>query len=481
MAVIWRLMRKLLIILFILISVGAYSQSKYYVATDGDNGADGAIGTPWATWQKAFDTAEAGDTVFFRGGTYSSSVTNGRGIQYDPDNSHGNNGTSGNRIVYINYPGETPIMDYSNVENTSSVDPWVYGIQIDNLEYVTFKGLQFKNLLQRDDTTDYGVYDICVGLEIENDCGNLEFRNMVGHNIGGIVFRTNGTTGTDTIRIVNSDAYSACDSLHADNPGSYGTGFSISGVADSVGTIIVDSCRSWMAADQGFTNPYGARTIYNLNWSFNHNDATGGNGTGFKSGANSGSLDTPSRLDSIYKEYNRCIAAYGGILTSGDGFTTNEGGPYYNGYTYNLNNSLALGMGRTGIRLRKNTEEGGEAGARTLINNIGFDNGVADYFLEGTVNTITTNSWNDPPDVTVTAADWKDIDSTNVMTALMGARQSDGSLPDLGNVLQLAFGSDLIDAGTGVLNDLGPYQYESSKGIINNNKWIIYNGKIILF
>jgi hypothetical protein len=314
------------------------------------------------------------------------------------------------------------------VENTSSSDPWVYGIKIDNLEYVDFKGLQFQYLFQRDDTTDYGVYDICVGIEVGNDVGNLEFRNMVGHHVGGIVFRTNGTTGTDTIRIVNSDAYSACDSLHADNPGSYGTGWSFSGVSDSVGVVIGDSLRSWMCADQGFTNPYGANTYLNYCWSVNHNDATGGDGHGFKASANSGSLNSESRLDSIYKEYNRCIAAYGGIVSeSGDGYTTNETGPYYNGYTYHLNNCLSLGMGRTGFRLRPNTENGGEAGERTLTNNIGYNNISQDYLLAGTVNTYYTNSWDDPPNVTVTDADWLDIDSANVMSVLLGDRQADGS------------------------------------------------------
>ena len=43
---------------------------EYFVATDGDDAADGAAAKPWRTIQRAADVASAGDTVTIRGGVY---------------------------------------------------------------------------------------------------------------------------------------------------------------------------------------------------------------------------------------------------------------------------------------------------------------------------------------------------------------------------------------------------------------------------
>jgi hypothetical protein len=70
---------------------------NYYV--DGTNGndqtGDGSFSDPWETIQKAADTADAGDTVYIRAGTYRETVT--------PANS----GTSGNPITFKPYNDET--------------------------------------------------------------------------------------------------------------------------------------------------------------------------------------------------------------------------------------------------------------------------------------------------------------------------------------------------------------------------------------
>ena len=72
--------------------------ATYYVATDGDDEAGGAIGTPWATVGKANTTLAAGDTVYFRAGTHSGFT----GSCVDPANT----GTSGNVITYSGYEDE---------------------------------------------------------------------------------------------------------------------------------------------------------------------------------------------------------------------------------------------------------------------------------------------------------------------------------------------------------------------------------------
>ena len=73
----------------------------YYVAPGGDDNDPGTQSHPWATFQHAADTAQPGDTVCFRGGTYAVA-----------DDIHlTRSGTANVPIIFIAYPGETPILD----------------------------------------------------------------------------------------------------------------------------------------------------------------------------------------------------------------------------------------------------------------------------------------------------------------------------------------------------------------------------------
>ena len=65
-------MKILLVYLFFLISINLSAQTGgvYFVPVDGDDNNPGTYTQPWATWNKAFATADAGDTVYFRGGVY---------------------------------------------------------------------------------------------------------------------------------------------------------------------------------------------------------------------------------------------------------------------------------------------------------------------------------------------------------------------------------------------------------------------------
>jgi hypothetical protein len=70
------------------------------VAPGGNDAHPGTEGQPWATFQHAADTAQPGDTVCFRGGTYAT------------EDAHlTRSGTASAAITFIAYPGETPILD----------------------------------------------------------------------------------------------------------------------------------------------------------------------------------------------------------------------------------------------------------------------------------------------------------------------------------------------------------------------------------
>ena len=72
--------------------------STWYVATTGSDAAAGDISHPFKTIQKAVDVAQAGDTIYVRGGTYHERVR------------MKGSGTAGNPITLTNYNGETVII-----------------------------------------------------------------------------------------------------------------------------------------------------------------------------------------------------------------------------------------------------------------------------------------------------------------------------------------------------------------------------------
>lgn len=74
-----------------------------YVATDGSDTNPGTIDQPWKTIQKAADSVDAGATVYVRGGVYNGAVT----INVS--------GTPGDPITFRSHPGETAIIDGSNL------------------------------------------------------------------------------------------------------------------------------------------------------------------------------------------------------------------------------------------------------------------------------------------------------------------------------------------------------------------------------
>ncbi len=72
----------------------------YYVAPGGSDDAPGTEAQPWATFQQAADTAQPGDAVCFRGGTYPTEETHLT-----------RSGMADAPITFIAYPGESPILD----------------------------------------------------------------------------------------------------------------------------------------------------------------------------------------------------------------------------------------------------------------------------------------------------------------------------------------------------------------------------------
>ncbi len=87
-----------------------YAEPKGSIDLDDNTSGTGSgtIGDPWSVGQ-AMATAQAGDTVYFRGGHYYAGQSNNDANlgYYNPTNS----GTVGNPITFAAYTGETPVMD----------------------------------------------------------------------------------------------------------------------------------------------------------------------------------------------------------------------------------------------------------------------------------------------------------------------------------------------------------------------------------
>ncbi len=90
-------------------------------------------GTAACAYTTANLNVTAGDTVFFRGGTYTMSGGNNYNSGVAPQVS----GTSGNPIIYKAYAGETPVF-------TGGL--FNYGVRLININYIVIDGIIFQNI-----------------------------------------------------------------------------------------------------------------------------------------------------------------------------------------------------------------------------------------------------------------------------------------------------------------------------------------------
>lgn len=134
---------------------------NYYVSPSGNDEDNGSVNSPFASLERACDELMAGDTVFMRGGIYNSQqLINAM-----------NDGTESEPIVFMNFPGEEPIIDGSGVSlsNNSAllyIANWWGNLE---MEHLVVDGITVRNSSQRGISfykTDY-----------------LEIRNCIVYNI----------------------------------------------------------------------------------------------------------------------------------------------------------------------------------------------------------------------------------------------------------------------------------------------------------
>ena len=465
--------------------------SVYYVKVDGSDAQTGlSDSSAWATWQKAFNEASAGDIVYFKGGTWYP-TTKAYGVTgvtvIDPVAVHGRNGTSSQPICFFADPsdyaaGNIPILDCSFITDASYGN---IGLVIQNATYLQFKGLTVCNSRMYNTTANSGGISAA-------DVSVLYFENMTSHGNGGPGYwmRT-----YSEVYFINCDSYNNCDASDAASPGGGGDGFALSSrgaATDLYKKTYVYGCRSWLNSDDGF-DIGSTKQLYVYNtWSFN-NGKLNGDGTGFKF-SYSHILDLSKRI-----VYN-CITAYNHTANNneGAGYThvnlyDSVFGPYitfYNNLSYKdysgfpsadswspynyfyyralLNNNIAFSP-TSGILATFKAADytDGVPSYATLNNNTFIKFGIYGNTIANPTISVSDNDFSVLP-----------TDASDCMAILSAPRKSNGALPDI-SIFHLASGSNLIGAGInlGLLTDvegtpwknppsLGPFEYDGDSSTL---------------
>lgn len=431
-----------------------------YVAIDGDNGAAGTIAAPYLTISYAQDQLRAGDTLYVRGGTYAISYDVGIDGTYD--------GTAEDPICVFAYPddhaaGNVPIWDASSKEPAT-------GVWIRDASYWKFWGITVQRALQGENTTERPGWLI-------SRCDHIYFEQCVSRWNEGQGYKSE--QGTDRVYFINCDAY-GCFNWYADypsKPGGAAGGFVHIGPLNEPdttqwGRAYYYGCRAWGNSDNGISAAYCIRVkvdrcwVFNLGWQLfdPEHPFDNGDGRGFPQGMAS----YPAPADQFV--VTNSIAAY----NKGPGFNINSNSFDYTGNFKIYNNVSAysreygfLGNYQTycdPIIFRNNIAYGHNT-------KIAWNQGDAEFSMEpGMTYTSDHNSWDAAMGFTITDADFVSVDTAG----MSGARQADGSLPDV-DFMKLAEGSALIGAGVGVgltydaegnyhndPPDLGPYAYDAT-------------------
>lgn len=390
----------------------------YYVSTTGSNSNSGSLDRPFASLQYAHNLAKPGDTIYVRGGTYELTEV----LKLTKD------GTAEKPISVIAYKDEVPVFDGSKIPTPDEFNG--RAVHLESVSFNVFKGLVITNGPDG-------------GLLIDGNSSNNVFEQIVAHHNGrasvaegtGIAIYGEGSNNL----FLNCDSYANYDVLGG---GENADGFAVDAGAGNV----LRGCRAWGNSDDGFDffnasfdkNDVGRGVLAENCWAWENGfDANGnplGDGNGFKLGGQRPGLDNTSGGHTIVD----CVS-----------WDNLAAGFVANGATIAMKvvNSTAYSNGTYDFQF--------DSGAHTLINNLAFG---AKLGVEITAKmSQSANSWQLP--VTVSTADFISL----VDAAARGARQADGSLPEV-TFLHLAQTSDLIDKGIDAgfaaigLPDLGAFE-----------------------
>jgi len=391
-----------------------------YVACDGNDANPGTLSSPFKTITAALNVVGPDDRIVVRGGTYHCSIP----IHLNKS------GELGRPIRIIAYPGEIPILDFSQTKGVAIL--------------VTGAYLHFKNLS-------------ITGVEF----GMMLHGEECHHNVlEQLAFYKNNSFETISMReksacniIVNCDAY---DNFDLDFHGGSSDGFKVMYGVGQGNTLIGN--RSWHNSDDGFDlffSDNSVRLEQCYAWRNGHNIWNSaffrGDGIGFKLGGGEG------RHTLI-----NCVACSNNH--SGFGLNGNSSGVILRNCTaWNNETNYSFSWRGWPEEGRKNS---------VFINNISCKGKRRDGIHREAQN--QNNSWNSDLKIALTDDDFISLDGSKMTTP----RNRDGSIP-YNNFLRLAPGSAAIDAGVdvnmpyvGKAPDLGAFEYDPNENAENYVKML---------
>ena len=416
---------------------GRASAAEYYVSPTGSDSNPGTQASPFASLQKANNSAAAGDTIWMRAGTYSSTgqITLSK------------SGTSDtNRTKIWAYPGEVPVIDFSNysLASSGSDNP---AITVTG-SWMHLKGLEIANgKVGSSGSHSYSM------LRTKGASNNTFELLNIHHGFGPGLFIDTGNGGN---LILNCDSHDNYDKDGSQGDGQNGDGFGVHYQTSGPSTII-RGCRTWVTSDDGYDFIYQEVPVTIENsWAIQAGYANGGstspgsgNGNGFKIGSSGNGIRHIVRNNVAWK--NKAAGFYANHSSGGNTWYNNTS--YSNGTQYNMLASSFAADGRTiatAVIILSGTK------VHIMRNNIGFPNKNSN--MDG-VDT-ASNSWD--LGITPAASDFSSISDTGCT----GPREADGSMPSGCAFMKLTAGSKMIDKGVdvglpfvGAAPDLGAYEY----------------------
>jgi len=393
----------------------ALQPADWTVAENGDDSNDGSDAQPFATLQQAIDSAQPGDVIIIRGGTY-----------MPADRTLFNmSGTAAEPIIIRSAPGEQVIIDGANIPegNTEggSTPTWTFH---DAQHWRIYGPLLLTNgrgaaVLMEEATRD-------VDLVFIEASYNGRTASRAGH---GFLIVEEEWASVQDIHFKNCDAHHNANHLTrpgedvAENLYQHGDGFRIK----SGENVTLTGCRAWNNLDDNYDLVWAVNPVALCQcWSgFAGRDDSQGTMTGtpgFEAEWGEG-IKLGYSSDSGRHSAERCLSWKNVHL----GFRM-DGGPYL------VDGCASFENGRRplGWDLAPNS---------TVIQN-SLDLGTPNESGIPPEVTSTHNSWDADSSFTVTAEDFVSVDDG----PLLGPRSSDGSLPVV-DFMRLVADSDLVDAG----------------------------------
>ena len=287
----------------------AVPPATLYVATNGNDSNTGLTeNEPLRTIGRAANIAQAGDTIYIRGGIYPIQVAFTR------------SGTNNQPITWTSYPGETAILDGSNQTPVDSNDR----VWVTNVRHNVFANLEIRNSPRE-------------GIILQNSHDNL-FTHLEVHSnhYSGIL-----VIQSDRNRFQYLTTHNNYDQHNPDGRiGDDADGISIStGDANVLYRVI-----AYNNSDDGIDAWRSTNTIIDSSVSFDNGRGSHGDGNGFKAGGNADDNRTIVRNSLAFNNRSNGFDDNNGrnITYVNNTAHANGGYDYAFGDTATLRNNLSL-------------------------------------------------------------------------------------------------------------------------------------------